>query len=90
MRITGASGPWDVWHVPTCKRLKHVLWVDDETHQYAVGLQPYRMEGDGVAHLVVQARRIVALWDVKVTLIDPIEDAEPDLHAVPAEVSDAA
>lgn len=74
MRIDARDAPhhdWYVWNVPRCREERMVLWVDDETNQYA----QYQNRGAPFWHIVtIQARRIAIYVSRKLVLIDPVED----------------
>lgn len=63
-----------VWHVPTCKRLTCVAWVDDETAEYAVFATPLQVTRDSFVTQTHRARRILIL--PRMVLIDPLEGDE--------------
>lgn len=65
---------WHVLHVPTCKMLKNVVWVNDETAQWA------ELTGNARGHyweeVTHQAKKIVILPQRRLILIDPVDDAD--------------
>lgn len=93
MRIDARRGSyvgWVVWHVPRCQMLRHVVWVDDSTHQWGeyvfdhmgrpmADLRPYGLEP---RINVFQAKQIEIMADRRLVLIDPIDDpdAEDELN----------
>ena len=84
MRITPATypgKPWLVWHVPTCRQLMHILWVDDEERTYCQHVIPLQVVGNEVASRIERARQITVNVDAALMLIDPVDDAtdEPQI-----------
>lgn len=65
---------WDILHVPTCRSLKRVVWVDDETAQWG------ELTGNTVGfyweEVTHQAKKIVILPQRRLILIDPVDDAD--------------
>lgn len=76
MRVYGSkhTAHWVIWHIPSCKQLKGIMWVDDDTHQYA------QITGKVVGHrletVTYQAKKIEIQAEKALVLIDPIEDAD--------------
>ena len=77
-----------VWHVPLCKALNNVKWVDDETQEYCtfklgyctfkLGHLNYR-SGLGVVELRThQAKKIEIRPRERVIFIDPIEGLDQE------------
>ncbi len=65
---------WVVFHVPTCERLKGVLWVDDVAAQWAeLVLSP---SISGWTEHVHQAQKITIIPASYLVLIDPVDDCE--------------
>ncbi len=78
MRITPSTypgKPWLVWHVPTCRQVKGVLWVDADERTYCRHLIPVRLEGFEIATRVERARQITVNVDAALILIDPVDDS---------------
>lgn len=65
---------WCVLHVPTCRTLKNVVWVDDETAQW--GEFTGKVSGFHWEEATHQAKKIVILPQRQLILIDPVEDAD--------------
>lgn len=78
---------WCVWHAEWCRVLHQVLWVDDETRQWAQLDMPLIVVGDGVAHTVHQAKKITIDVDRLMVTINPIEDIDGIDLAVSEEVT---
>lgn len=74
-----------VIHCPTGQRVSHCVWVDDQTHQYAVviGVDVARFDW---ATEVRQARLIV-ICAGSLVLIDPID---PDAEKAAIEAGEVA
>lgn len=94
MRVVGgtyASLPYRlVWHVPRCKALDHIHWVDDETNEYAQFDVPIRFDwatGEA-AEKIHKVKKIELRPKQGVVLIDPIEGLEPETTEI-TEVKDA-
>lgn len=78
MRLDGRTGrypDWTVWHAEQCCRLWNVVWVDDETAQYA---QYNNSPWAGVLNsmTVHQAKRIEIHFGSKLVIINPLVDHE--------------
>ena len=58
-----------VWHVPMCRALTNVKWVDDETQQYCT----YTFGLDFPAYQTHQAKKIELRPKEGAIFIDPIE-----------------
>ena len=73
MRLVGGTAEAQryntVWHVPLCKQLINVCWVDDDTHQYAL----VTTHGFFLVPEVHQAKKIEIRPKQGLILIDPIE-----------------
>lgn len=67
------DGGYYVFHVPTCRPVPDVLWVDDETRQYFV-VAAYLMASDVYVGEVETAERIIIDQQRKLVLIDPVDD----------------
>ena len=89
MRIDARRGDyvgWIVWHVPRCQVLRHVVWVDDSTHQWAQYLvdqfgrltPQFGPNGPEPVRKVFQAKRIKIMVDRRLVLIDPIDDPDAE------------
>lgn len=68
--IAGVTPGWEayyVWHAERCCYLHNIVWVDDETNEYAEGINPYP------AVRVHKAKKIQIIYG-KVIIINPIED----------------
>ena len=78
---------WLVWHVPTCRRMERVLWVDDELALVATVSFPDRFDARGqIVYEVHQHRRVVIAADVSTVFVDPVDDDPPALER-PARVA---
>lgn len=66
MRLLTArkTRPYFVWHVPKCREVKGVLWIDDETNEWH----------DGATH---QAREVRCHYLRSVVFIDPVDECKP-------------
>lgn len=77
MRLCGSkhTAHWVVWHVPSCRQLVSVVWVDDDTHQYAqhTGKRLGLLWSEIVTY---QAKKIEIHTEQALVLIDPIEDVD--------------
>lgn len=82
MRITAdnieAPSLWVVFYVPRAQQLKNVVWVDDDTHQWAELRWPLTVVDGSFLANVYQARLITINLDAKLALIDPVDDQELD------------
>ena len=65
-------GCWLVFHVPTCTRLKNVLWVDDELAQWCEIWQ----SGCRLGETIHQAKKITINLQALTALVDPIDDPD--------------
>ena len=77
---------YQVWHVPSAKRLERVLWVDTDTAEVGQFLYPYTIVGNVMQTTTTRFRKVQVVG--KVVLVDPIEDGES--LDVPAETEIAA
>jgi hypothetical protein len=73
--IAGKTGGifYTVFHVPTCKILKGVIWVDDVTAEWVQHVQPLHPVHGALLTSMHQAERIYINTENKVVLIDPIQ-----------------
>lgn len=85
MRLDARTGDtnWTIFHVPHCKQLKWVVWVDDERLQW--GEYPSREQMMSHARIygelpieVHQAERIAIVPSKRLVLINPIDDDEDE------------
>lgn len=74
MRIfpSDSATGWDIWHVRRCCEPTDVLWVDNETAQWAQ-LQFGPLTMDVVVH---QARRILIFPLTRLVLIDAVRESD--------------
>lgn len=80
MRIQAGdgTGPWLVWHVPTCTEVRYCVWVDDSTREYAVhDLAAWPRPCGTIPLRIERANRIEIHGDRRVVLIDPVEGDAP-------------
>ncbi|MBN8493223.1 MAG: hypothetical protein J0M00_17585 [Burkholderiales bacterium] len=82
MRVSRCTFPhirrWLVWHVPTCREIRDVLWVDDQAMQVAVIDRPYRLTADMELSVTVhQHQRVVVQVPAALILVDPVDDPAP-------------
>ena len=86
MRVDHSSYPgvrWLVWHVPACREIKHVMWVDDEAMLVAVAPRPLAWGPDGQLRVTVrQHQRVLVRPQAALILVDPLDDDEPAQEAV--------
>jgi hypothetical protein len=80
VKLTYAThGVWSVYDCEACALLRHVVWADDETAQYA------QRRHDGKQYVlnesrtetlidVVQAKRITFAWAARTVLVNPLDD----------------
>lgn len=78
MRLDARKGdfPWNVWHVERGEPIKQCVWADDESNEwgeYTGRIDTILWEAIIDTH---QARKIVICPDVRVVLINPIEDTD--------------
>lgn len=86
-RSTYPNVPWLVWHVPTCREIKRVMWVDDEAMQVTTADLPYRFNAAGqLAVTVHQHDRVVVRPQAALILVDPLDDDEPAVGRVAVEL----
>lgn len=78
---------WCIWHAEWCKVLKLVIWVDDETRQWAQFDTPPGYVGDRFASTVHQAKKIIIDVDRLMVTINPIEEVDAIDLAVSEEVA---
>ena len=78
MRLDAQKGDrrWQVYHAEECALLKHVLWIDTDSAQWAEAVEPYRVVDGELLLSVHQARKIDILADQRLVVINPIEDVE--------------
>lgn len=87
MRLDANQGDtnWTVIHVPRAERLRAVIWVDDETHQW----EEYVLVNGRVVPIapgwpllfdtrLCRAKRIKIVPSRRLVLIDPIEDPDAE------------
>lgn len=68
-----------VYHAPTCKALRDVVWVDDSTHRWASIARTTNgiLISDGeIAVNEHQAKKILVMVDKRLIIIDPVDDQE--------------
>jgi hypothetical protein len=85
------TGTWQVWHVPTCRLLDRVVFVDDATAVWgeypaseilrALFLSGVTPDG-GMPIVEHQANKIRILPSRRLVLIDPIEDDDEEPEAI--------
>lgn len=80
MRVDRSSFPAPalVWHVPTCRELRRVVWVSDDPPQYAQHVEPLQVVDGQLLERVVDCKRVVINAAACMVLIDPVDDAESE------------
>lgn len=85
MRLDARKGDtgWYVFHVPRAQCVPDVIWICDETHQWAqywrgtngrlIGITPFSLDYE-----VHQAKLIRIFPSRKLVLIDPIDDPDAE------------
>ena len=61
---------WAVYHSHDVKFMKNVVWVDDESNQYAIG----RIIDNEVCESIYQADKVLIMTPIKLIVINPVID----------------
>lgn len=83
----GIPGPMVVWDAEACRQVRGVVWVDDVTAEYGCHYDPMVVVGDTVMIQTLQARKIVIRIDLRLVVLNPIEDSESYLAEIREEAS---
>lgn len=83
MRLDARKGDvqWSVWHVPSCRPVKGCVWIDDATATAGFYTRPFVRCGDSFEIRTEQYERIRIVTDLRLVLIDPVDDQETETVA---------
>ena len=65
-----------VWECERCVKLTEVVWVDDETNEYATSL--YMRGGDSFLEDIIKCKKIVIDLQALIVYINPLDLGESD------------
>lgn len=68
---------WTVYDAKRCQSVKNVVWVNDETAQWAGYIKPYVVVGHDLLLTIQQEDRITIYPEKRLVIFNEIETEEP-------------